>query len=262
LYLALGSFVRPAEAQSGSFSGRVFHDSSGIPLAGVEVALPRAQRGVRTDDRGAFRLSGVNPGRYQVIVRAPGFKSKTDTIEIELDTEFAKDYRLVPAVNELDSVLVTASGTPLTPGMRTFERRRAMGMGTFILPEELRKNEEMSLRFVLTRIPGLRLVLYEGATFAASSRGVTSNNLPRAIPWDVHSPRRCWVQIYVDAIRIYTPLGSRPGGSDGAVVPNISDFTVRNLEAVEFYAGPGQTPADLGGTGATCGTLVLWTRQK
>ena len=255
LYLTLGFFVRSAEAQGGSFSGRVFHDSSRIPLVGVEIALPAAQRGVRTDDRGVFRLSAVNPGRYQVIVRAPGFQPKTDTIEIEFDTEFAKDYRLTPAVSELDSVRVTASGTPLTAGMRTFERRRAMGMGTFILPAELRKNEEVSLRFVLTRIPGLRLVLYESATFAASARGPTSNNLPRAIPWDTNSPRRCWVQIYLDAIRIYTPAASQPA-------PNVDEFKVRNLEAVEFYAGRAATPAELGGATATCGTLVLWTRQK
>ena len=255
LYLTLGSFVRSAEAQGGSFSGRVFHDSSSIPLVGVEIALPAAQRAVRTDDRGAFRFSGVNPGRYQVIVRAPGFTPKTDTIEIEFDTELAKDYRLVPAISELDSVLVTAASTSLTAGMRTFERRRAMGMGTFILPEQLRKNEEMSLRFVLTRIPGLRLVLYESATFAASARGASSNNLPRAIPWDANSPRRCWVQIYLDAIRIYTPVASQPA-------PNIDDFKVRNLEAVEFYSGRADTPAELGGAAATCGTLVLWTRQK
>jgi hypothetical protein len=193
----------------------------------------------------------------------PGFAPLTDTVWITEGKEQRRDYRLTE-VTSLDSVLVTApSRAILSPAMRTFERRAAAGFGTFIRADELRQREEVTLRYVLARIPGLRLVTYQNATFAALVRSSAAMNAPRAIPWDANSPRRCWVQIYLDAIRIYGPIAAARGSSDaGQPVPNIDDFRVRDLEAIEFYPGPASTPAELGGTGATCGTLVLWTREK
>lgn len=261
--LASGIFVQSAQAQVGSLAGRVFTDSSAVPLAGVEVAIPSAQRTVRTDNRGAFRISGLAPGRYVVLVRMPGYVPLTDTLTIDFDMEVAKDYRLTATITALDSVHVTATSPGLSVRMRTFEGRRAMGIGSFIAPEELRKNEDMTLRFVLARLPSLRFVTYGTATFAALARGIVSRNLPPAVPWESASPRQCWVQIYLDGIRIYAPVAEVRGSSGAAqAVPNIEDFRVRDLEAIEFYSGPAQTPAELGGTGATCGTLVLWTREK
>jgi hypothetical protein len=261
--LAGGVFVQSVQAQVGSLAGRVFTDSSAVPLAGVEVAIPSAQRSVRTDDRGAFRITGLAPGRYLVLVRMPGYVPVTDTVTIDFDTDVAKDYRLTATITTLDSVHVSATSPGLSARMRTFERRRAMGIGSFIPPEELRKKEEMTLRFVLARLPSLRFLTYKNATFAALARGIPSRNLPLAIPWELISPRQCWVQIYLDGIRIYAPVAETRGSSGAAQpVPNIEDFRVRDLEAIEFYSGPAQTPAELGGTGATCGTLVLWTRER
>ena len=252
-----------AGAQGGSLSGRVFTDSSAVPLVGVEVAIPSAQRTVRTDTRGAFRITGLAPGRYLVLVRMPGYVPVTDTVTIDSDTDIAKDYRLTATTTALDSVHVIATSPGLSVRMRTFERRRAMGIGSFISPEELRKKEEVTLRFVLARIPSLRFVMYGNATFVSLARGIASRNLPKAIPWESRSPEGCWVQIYLDGIRIYTPVAEVRGSSGSAQpVPNMEDFRVRDLEAIEFYSGPAQTPAELGGTGATCGTLVLWTREK
>lgn len=99
---------------------------------------------------------------------------------------------------------------------------------------------DLTLRSVLARLPGLRIVTYQSATFAANTRGSAETN-PLAIPWDRDSPRRCWVQVYLAAIRIYSPLVAQPA-------PNIDDYRVRDLEAVEFYPGSTVTPAELGGS--------------
>ena len=196
-------------------------------------------------------------------MRKLGHAPAADTITIESDTELSKQYQLLAAITELDSVRVEGASVRLTPAMRTFERRRESGIGTFIPPEDLRKNDEQPLRYILARIPGLRFVTYQSATFLASARGAPSNDLPPAIPWDRNSPRRCWVQIYYNAIRLYVPMTAVRGSpGEPQPVPNIEDYRIRDLEAIEFYAGPAQTPSELGGMGATCGTLVLWTREK
>jgi hypothetical protein len=246
--------ARSGEAQGGSLTGRVLSDSALLPIVGVEIVLTAAERSVRTDARGAFRISGLRAGRYPVLVRMPGFLAITDTISIVDGAELTKDYRLTTSVTALDSVRVTAPGTALSARMRTFEQRRAEGFGRFITADQLRKNEDLTLRSVLARLPGLRLVTYQSATFAAITRGSAVTN-PLAIPWDRDSPRRCWVQVYLDAIRIYSPLVAQPA-------PNIDDYRVRDLEAVEFYPGSTVTPAELGGSSAPCGTLVLWTRER
>lgn len=243
-----------AGAQGGSLSGRVLSDSSSLPLVGVEILFTAAERSVRTDARGAFRVSGLRAGRHPVLVRTPGYVAIADTVSISDGTELTKDYQLTATIAALDSVRVTASGGHFSARMRTFERRRAEGFGRFITADELRKNEDRTLRAVLTRLGGLRFVIYESATFAGIARGGASVN-PLAVPWDRNSPRGCWVQVYLDAIRIYSPLVVLPA-------PNIADYRVRDLEAVEFYPGFATTPAELGGANAPCGTLVLWTREK
>lgn len=242
-----------AEGQGGSLAGRVFSDSSSLPLVGVEVVLTAAERSVRTDARGAFRITGLRDGRHAVLVRMPGYVAISDTISITDATEISKDYRLTAGVTALDSVRVTAPGGYLSARMRTFERRRKEGMGRFVTADELRKNEDRSLRAVLSRLPALRFVIYQGATYVALGRSGTLSRA--AIPWDSHSPRGCWIQVYLDAIRIYSPLVSQPA-------PNIEDYRVHDLEAVEFYPSSATTPVELGSANAPCGTLVLWTREK
>ena len=246
--------ARAAGAQGGSLAGRVLSDSSSLPLVGVEILLTATERSVRTDAQGTFRITGLRTGRHPVLVRMPGFAAIADTVSITDGIELTKDYKLAATTAVLDSVRVTASGGRLSARMRTFERRRAEGFGRFIRTDELRKNEDRTLRAVLTRLGGLRFAIYESATFAGMARGGNSMNR-LAIPWDPNSPRGCWVQVYVDAIRLYTPLSALPA-------PNLEHYRVSDLEAVEFYQGFATTPAELGGANAPCGTLVLWTREK
>jgi carboxypeptidase-like protein len=252
-----------AEAQGGSLSGRVVTDSSSIPLSGVEIVFATPLRVTRSDSRGVFRMVGLRAGTHAISFRLAGYIALNDTVLINEGEELNKEYRLARQIAELDPVMVTAIGVPISPRMRTFERRRSSGFGSFLTSVELRAKEDLTLRTLLARVPGIRFITYQNATYVALARGAGSWNAPRAIPWDPNSPRRCWVQVYLDAIRIYSPVAATRGSPDaGQAVPNIDDYRVTDLEAIEFYAGPAATPAELGGTGATCGTLVLWTREK
>ena len=253
IVILAGILIPNAAGAQGSLSGRVLSDSS-LPLVGVELLFTATERSVRSDARGAFRVTGLPAGRHPVLVRMPGYVAIADTVSITDGTELAKDYKLTATVVALDSVRVTASGGHLSARMRVFERRRAEGFGRFITADELRRNEDRSLRALLTRLGGLRFVIYESATYAGNARG-SATVTPLAIPWDRNSPRGCWVQVYLDGIRLYTPLQALPA-------PNIDLYRVRDLEAIEYYRGFATTPPELGGANAPCGTLVLWTREK
>jgi hypothetical protein len=53
---------------------------------------------------------------------------------------------------------------------------------------------------------------------------------------------------------------------NGAIEPtepfDISMIAPEQVEAVEFYAGPAQTPLKYSRMGSNCGVLVIWTRRR
>src|SRR6266536_1948183 len=52
-------------------------DSDGLPIAGVRVELTAGQRllkSTETDVQGRVSLPNLNPGRYGVVARTPGFQ--------------------------------------------------------------------------------------------------------------------------------------------------------------------------------------------
>ena len=61
--------------------------------------------------------------------------------------------------------------------------------------------------------------------------------------------------VWLDGIRIFAS-GSRRSA------PDIDQFSTFQLEGVEVYSGPAETPAELSGFGASCGAVALWTRRS
>jgi hypothetical protein len=42
--------------------------------------------------------------------------------------------------------------------------------------------------------------------------------------------------------------------------PNVDEFRVEELEAIEIYRGGSQTPPEFNMVSSNCGVLLLWTR--
>lgn len=253
-------------AQLATFRGTIFRDTTGQGLSGVEVLLPELQERGITNVAGRFEIHALPTGTWILQIRHPGFKEIVDSIEIRSGRDAQHDYRMVPVAQELNSVRVTApESRSMSPAMRGFEERRAAGFGHFISPAELRKIENRKLSEILRALPGTSIYSYRSFRFLGSSRGMTSIPDPRgrgagpgmkhAIVPDAMSPVACWVQVFLDGGRLFTP-------NSGFDAIDIDQFEGRQFEAIEFYGGPASTPTQFGGTGATCGTLVLWSRER
>jgi carboxypeptidase family protein len=262
--LGLAAPSDPAAAQtgvvSGVVSGFVLADSARLPLEGADVAIARPARAAKTNASGAFRIADLAPGIYIVTVRAVGFTPALDTFELSAGLELIRRYTLKRAtpMTVLDSVRVSgqARAIALSPEMRDFERRRGGGFGHFIAPDEMRKFDNRALAEVISqRVPGLRVITYNTQRFLASSRGVPSLNMQRAIPTDRQSPKECWPQIYMGNARIwYNGVGEN--------VPNLDNFQIHEIGALEYYSGSATMPVEFNSTGSVCGTLVLHMREK
>ena len=232
--LTIGGSSLEGQAQ---LTGRVVNDSSRAPIAGAELVVLGTTLRTQTGTDGRFTLAGIPMGVGHTVIRKVGFRpvqirtlifAESDTLEVEIG--------LRPSVVELEPIVVTAAAVP--PGMDAFAERRFGGQGTFIDWTVLRESEHRRVSDLLRSVHGVELVMDRGSrTIAMSNRG------------------RCPMAIWQDGLPVYRP---------GTLTPlfDIDLIPVSQLEAIEIYRGPAETPAEMGGTGATCGTIVLWTRRR
>jgi hypothetical protein len=232
--LSLAAPLAPLAGQA-TLIGRAVDDSSGVPVVGAEVVIERSSRRIQSDQEGRFRFTGIPLGTSFVMVRKIGYRPVRlralvfgpDTLEVEV--------RLRATITELEPIEVTAAAVP--PGMNAFAEHRAGGQGTFIDWHTLRASEHRRVSDLLRGVRGVQTLLGRGnRVIAATGRG------------------RCPMAVWLDGVRIYQPGQGTP--------PSIDDWPVAQLDAIEIYRGAAETPGDLGGTGASCGTIVLWTRRR
>jgi hypothetical protein len=68
-------------------------------------------------------------------------------------------------------------------------------------------------------------------------------------------PIACYALVYVDDVLM--------NGTTEPTEPfDISSIAPEQVEAVEFYSGPAQTPLKYSRMGSNCGVLVIWRRRS
>jgi hypothetical protein len=77
-----GSTLSGSTLSGSTLSGSVRDSASGKPIPGVSVFLNSTSKGAVTRDDGSFVISGIPPGRYQLIISAIGYA----TIAMEITT--------------------------------------------------------------------------------------------------------------------------------------------------------------------------------
>ena len=224
--------------------GRIVAGATNTPVA-AEVLIPSLGRSEHTIGDGRFEIGGLPAGAIAVIIRSPGHQPHFARIGIPT-TDSLRTFVLDRLPQSLQPVNVSA-----TRDLRGFEERRAVQAGgTYLSRDDLAARETSPLSNILRSVRGIRIQRRpDGSNVLVSARGQLSRSV-----------RDCFYQIILDGQRIFA-LGA--GGSEGASVPpSIDDFAAAHLEGIEIYSGPATTPTQFNGTGAACGTIVLWTRRN
>jgi len=243
-----------AVSRAAVFTGLVLADTNRRPIAGAEIVMPELTKAVLTNDAGAFRVSEVPPGRYRVQVRRLGFGPLDTTITFAASQTVERRIYLRRVVT-LDSVSVVAERVVI----RSFEEHRNIGLGHFFTREELAKQEGRTLSAVLGQTLGIRMAQGRGNyAWITSSRGVRS--LSGGIAPDEADRHRgartgCYAQVYVDRQIVYR-------ARDGEPLFNVNSISPGQIEAIEYYASPAQTPPEYTELNSVCGVLVIHTRQS
>ncbi len=97
----------PVKAQTGIISGTVTDAESGMPLPGANVIVVGTVTGTATDVDGRYTLSGLTPGRMELLFTFSGYRNAELFVTVTVGLTLEADVALQPGV-ELDPVQVTA----------------------------------------------------------------------------------------------------------------------------------------------------------
>lgn len=218
--------------------GFVTDQATGRGVSGVELLLEAGGVLGTSDSTGSYRVT-IPFGRHVLLARRIGFAPWRADVGFTRAEEIRLDISLTPVATELPAIEVVEP----RPGWRgEFDDRRRIGNGFFLDSTALRSGEHRNLADMLRVAPNARVVT-AGRGNILMGRGTFTALCPMAV--------------WLDGLRVFAP--SSTGG--GIPPPDLSQWSVRELEAVEVYS-LAQTPARFAGTGASCGTVLLWTRRR
>ncbi|MCC6245526.1 MAG: carboxypeptidase regulatory-like domain-containing protein [Gemmatimonadaceae bacterium] len=242
--------------------GTVVADSTARPIADADIAIEALQLRTRSDPRGAFILSNVPAGTHELTVRRLGFGALRATITLASNEDEERRIVLRP-VTVLDSVEVTAERND--PRLRDYEENRRLGLGHFLTRDELEKNAGRRLGDIMSVIPGAGVVRNRTGAFILSKRYVVSlsaisgggeTTIYRPTPIEKRQglTAGCYAQVWVEGQLMNPGLPTEPY--------DINLHAPQDIEALEYYSGPSQTPSRYERLNSTCGVVVIHLRRN
>jgi hypothetical protein len=183
------------------------------------------------------RVPDLEDGGHIIEVVARGYQAYFDNF---------KSGANIPQPIQLELLPVPAADTAKAKGQKTdlkfaaFAARRTKGEGKFFTLAQLDSASGRPLANLLKTDAG--------AFMASGPRG--ESRLAMRSPASASSP--CYAAVVRDGLRIYPFPGASP--------PDLDKIFAEQLAGIELYARPATVPAELRDA-ATCGALVLWTRD-
>ncbi len=247
-----------ARVATATFSGVVVVDSTSDPVIGAEVGVPALGLSTTTDERGVFWLSGIAPGAQKVVVRRIGYGPMEAELTFGAGQSLRRTVHLGRAV-VLDSVVVTDRMNDRAMG--EFEDNRRLGLGHFLTREDLKPLEGVSTGSALATLPGIAIVNRGTYAWVKTSRPPTSimNSAPPDASDAVKgAPGGCYAVVYLDSQIVFS---NKKIGNPPRLEPlfDINSVPVAEIEAIEYYASPAQTPARYNTLNSNCGVIVIHT---
>ncbi|WP_205511216.1 TonB-dependent receptor [Longitalea arenae] len=104
--LAPGNQPVPVAAPVASLlTGKITDAKTGEPLPGASIYVHDLKKGTISDDKGMYRITNLNTGKYLVEITYRGYSSIIESVPVQGETQ--KDFSLKEAVVENEEVTVT-----------------------------------------------------------------------------------------------------------------------------------------------------------
>ena len=237
-------------------------DTTGAPIAGVEVSVQGISRTATTDRSGAFQLSGIPAGTSQVTLRRVGFSPQTTIMKFVDGDNALGEVVLTAVARELDTVRTREQERYREyPLLREFDENRKIGLGQFVTRQQLEAYRGGYMTPIFSQMRGIMMIR---SANVASHAWVANSLVPSTSctvledlgGTEAVTPVRdaacnyCFPAVFLDNSLI-APRG---------VAANIGRFNPDQFEAIQVYMGDAQTPARYIGRGSGCGVIVFHSR--
>ena len=209
----------------------VVRDAVGATVADVSVAIPGST--TRTNARGAFELFTLHVDTVTISLRRIGFEPVDALLTTRNKLWDTVMVQLESTARVLEERKITETPTRKALGLRDFEARRKLGLGSFVTREEIVERGSFRLSDLLRARRGVNVVKGGKVRFASSGA----------------SRQLCQPDIWIDGAR--------------SIPMEIDELPSSTVEAIELYPNFSSVPIEFQRVGANttpCGTIVVWSR--
>ena len=229
---------RVAEAQdTREVALRLHRAGDTLSIRGAAVTIDHTLEAGNTDAAGIVRIPDLLDGGHIIEVVARGYQAYFDNFITGANVKQPIQLELLPIPA---SDTVKAKGQPTNLTFAAFTARRSKGQGKFFARAQLDAASGRPLaNFLKTDA---------GAFFVSGPHGESQ----LAVKSRASASTPCFAAVVRDGVRIYPFAGANP--------PDLDKIFAEQLAGIEIYARPVSVPVELRDA-ATCGVLVLWTRD-
>jgi Carboxypeptidase regulatory-like domain len=202
----------------------VVTDTSLASLVDATTSIVGSSLRIVTGSNGRFRITGLAPGQYVLLVQKRGYVASSTVVEIAPADTLRMSIMLQPGAESV----VDETG----PALAAFEARRRAGYGRFMTQAEIATRKASTTRDLLR---GFSILRIQG-NFASVAHASTFRDA-------------CAFQLFVDGKPLQTT-------SLDALPPP------KELVAIEVYGNVGLVPLEYrSAIGDHCGAILTWTRS-
>jgi hypothetical protein len=221
-----------AQARGAWVVGRV-RDSTGAPIPGVEVGVKGAGVRVRSDEAGAFRVSGLLAGPALLTARRLGYQEYALPLRLRDGEVREVDIVLAATPAQVEGVEVKAPRTASDSRLAGFRARSKTSLGYYVTRDRIDRANSTFLSDMLREIPGVRIGPIRNQGRSIRLRGAT-----------------CAPLVFVD------------GSPATAGEFDLDIIDLQSVEGIEVYSGSSSIPPEFSGPRDLdrCGVIAVWSR--
>ena len=232
-------FTVPGLSQSGILQGKVTDKVTRETLIGANIRLEETGAGNVTDIDGAFRIEGIRPGTYTVIVSYVGYEPlRRSGIVINDGARTTMDFELGSNLQELKTAEVVSTRITHTENAVLAEMRKSEQVVNGISNQQISRTQDRNTSEVIRRLPGISIVEDRLVVIRGLSERYNNVMLNDAFAPSVESDKKAFSfdllpSAMLDRVLVYkTASPELPGEFAGGVVK----IYTRNLPEQDFIS--------------------------